>query len=400
MRTKIMLFVLFISLLGLVFLSGCSTFYRTDDAVRIKLDSAKKYNNYPFNPLIIRNGNTLRGTVIKMETKIFPDTCPSTANTKLKSSTNILFLDKQSPSLEYIEYIPVEDVDLIGPKFGKQLNVFENFNFPLEPKKFREVPWDTILVECRECGCSPFSLSLYPPRIEIECPTRKFNWYFIEFLVGYAVYNDYITPTQRISSDGVMGELAAGFRFGNRKQYGFGLMLSTGLTIYNSFTSDKKQRPLALLHLRWEPWKNTFNPNQIQKELEPTEPCPDCENQMEQIHGKRYGIGKAICISPYFFFDFGLPFDKFSLDLLKLNFNTKCKNQIKSSAPFLNIDLLPITFALGGGIDIPLSKYFDLSIDVGWRNYAFGESQTILGFANVPSYRRVNIFFFRTGITL
>lgn len=397
------------TLFAIIIAAGCTKIQRTDDAIRIKPDSARKYNNYPFNPLIIRNGNTLRGTVLKIQTIMVPDSCPPTPQTKIQSKTNVIFLDNMSPNLDFVEYIPAEDVDFIGPRFGQPLNVFENFNFPLEPKKFRLVPWDTVFVECRECGCSPFSLIWRPPELslELECPTRSCNWYFLEIRGGYTAFNDNLTPTRKIASDGFFGEIAGGVRFGKHKQYGAGILLSTGVPIYNSYSSTTKLRPLALFHLRWDPWKacsskETFIEEETITETEKVNPCDENYYRREiykQLGLKQETLTRNTCFSPFFYFDFGMPIDKFSLDLVKLNLNTDCKNKIKASAPFLKIDFLPITFTIGAGIDFPISKYFDLSFDAGFRSYAFGESQNILGYANVPSYRRVNMFFFRTGIT-
>ncbi|MGB9913010.1 MAG: hypothetical protein ACPLRO_06540, partial [Candidatus Kapaibacteriota bacterium] len=92
---------------------------------------------------------------------------------------------------------------------------------------------------------------------------------------------------------------------------------------------------------------------------------------------------------------------KFSLDLFKLNLSkSNCREKISASAPYLDVKTLPLTFTIGAGVDFPISSYVDISVDAGWRSYAFGESQALLGFSNVPSYRRINIFFIRTGITL
>ncbi|MGQ9818758.1 MAG: hypothetical protein ACUVQ1_02365 [Candidatus Kapaibacteriales bacterium] len=404
MRKYLQIFIFISFFIALILSSACSTFNRTDDAVRIKPDSAKKYNFYPFNPSLVRNGNTLRGTVIKLESTIIPDTCPPTPNTKLKSKTNVLFLDWRAPNLDFVEYIPIEDVDFIGSKFNQPINVFESFNYPLEPKRFRRVPWDTIFVECEECGCTPFTLkwAWQPPKLDLRCPSRECNWYFIELRGGYTSYADYVAPDKKISTDAFFGELAFGLRFGNRKQYGAGILLSTGVPIYNSFTSTTKQRPLGLFHFRWDLWRScqiAIDDVKMFYQLEYNPRNRYAKVNFETETSNFIDSQKRECFSPFFFFDIGMPFDKFSLDLVKLNLNTKCKDKIKASVPYLNTDALPISFTLGAGIDFHLSSYLDFSIDAGYRNFAFGESQTILGYANVPSYRRINMFFFRTGLT-
>ncbi|MCX7880111.1 MAG: hypothetical protein N2517_05575 [Ignavibacteria bacterium] len=395
MRKKIFYFVLFI--LPYLFLSfGCSTFKRTDDAIRIKPDSSYKYYSHPFSPNIVRKGNALRGSIIRLETVIFPDTCIAGSARNYKEQSRAVFLDAMSPNLNYVEFIPFEDIDFIGPKFGQPFNTFETYNYPLEPKRFRYVDWDTIKLKCKECTCTPFGFRL--PQLSLKCPLKSCQWYFLEIRAGYTTYRDYLTPTTKHWKEAFLGEVAAGIRFGNNRQYGIGLMLSTGVPIYNSFTSEDIQRPLALLHFRWDPTRKCVS-ERTEKGLAlgSKYPCPDCPEEYI-VNNQDIDIGQ--CVSPFFFIESGIPFDRISLDLFKLNFSSaNCKQKIKAAAPYLKIDYVPITFTIGGGLDFHLSSTLDFSIDIGWRNYAFGENQAILGFSNVPSYRRINLFFVRTGIT-
>lgn len=393
----------------LLFLSfGCKTLKRTDDALRIKKDSALKYTSYPFNYNIVRNGNTLRGMVLRLETLMVPDSCVSGREPNYKVQNRVAFLDIKSPNLKYIEYIPFEDVDFIGPKFNQPINAFEDYNFPLEPKKFRFVPWDTIKITCQECGCQPFSLSFnLPCLICPECPTRVCKWYFLELRGGYATYRDKRTASEVVWKDGFFGELAAGFRFGNRRQFGLGLMFSTGLPIYNQFTGEDLRRPLTLLHFRWDPFKNCLKPREktlpirVREIKEKECECPeDFLEEKERKEKEKLDLPFEKCFSPYFYFQTGMPIDKFSVDLFKLNVSrSDCRDKVAASAPYLDVKTLPITFTFGVGVDYPISSHIDISIDAGWRSYAFGESQALLGFSNVPSYRRINMFFIRTGIT-
>ncbi len=394
-------FFLFLSLFILIFASSCSSFKRFDDAVRIKKDSAYKYENYPFDNSIIRNGYTLRGTVVRLETVLVPDSCPQTASTKYTAKNRVVFLDTISPTPKFVEMIPFEDVDFIGPKFDQPLNAFENFNFPLEPKYFRYVRWDTIVMKCKECNCNPFGLAFTPPEFEFKCAVRKCRWYFLELRGGLATFRDKISETQTIGTNAFFGEVAAGIRFGNRNQYGIGLMLSSGVPIYNQFTSEKKQRPLALLHFRWDPYRNCAKVRPKKPNIKTYDPCESCPDRRPEIYFEDEipKLKSDKCVSPFIFIQVGMPVDKFSLDLTKVNINTECKDKIKMAAPYLDIDFLPITFTFGAGLDISLTSAFDISIDAGFRRYAFGESQTLLGFTNVPSYRRINMFFIRTGIT-
>jgi len=407
-------FIIISSILFICFVS-CTSLKRTDDALRIKLDSASKYTNYPFNLAIVRNGNTLRGMVLRLETLMTPDSCVPKREPTYKVENRVVFLDSKSPNLKFVEYIPFEDVDFIGPKFNQPINTFEDYNYPLEPKRFRYVPWDTIKVECNECNCTKFSLSLSLglPKIPClfcpTCPTKICKNYFFEIRGGYSTYRDKISPNESVWKDGFFGEIAGGLRFGSRKQFGIGLMLSTGLPIYNSFTSEELRRPLSLIHFRWDPLKACVKPREKTQPIKVREArgpkpcnCPDDEFETpEKPAFEKLELPFERCFRPYFFVQAGLPFDKFSLDLIKLNISrSNCKDKIKSSAPYLDIDFVPFTFTIGGGIDYPITSHIDLSIDVGWRSYAFGESQALLGFSNVPSYRRISIFFIRTGITL
>lgn len=400
MKKILLLFSLFCII---IVASSCRTLKRSDDALRIKKDSAYKYTSYPFNYNIVRNGNTLRGMVLRLETLMTPDSCISGRNPNYKVENRVVFLDVKSPNLRYVEYIPFDDVDFIGPKFGQPINSFEDYNFPLEPKRFRYVPWDTIKVECKACNCTPFSLSVNLPCIFCpECPTRICKWYFIELRGGYSTYRDNITPTTKVWKDGFFGELTAGFRFGNRRQYALGLLFSTGLPIYNSFTGEDLRRPMTLLHFRWDPLRNCSKPRPKTQPIRVREEeeclCPD---DIIKQKSEKLDLPFEKCFNPYFFVQSGIPIDKFSIDLLKLNIaRSDCRDKISASAPYLDIRTLPVTFTIGLGVDYPISSHIDISIDAGWRSYAFGESQAILGFSNVPSYRRINMFFIRTGITL
>ncbi|MCX7908742.1 MAG: hypothetical protein N2560_04405 [Ignavibacteria bacterium] len=396
--------LLLLFLFSLVFGSfACRTLKRTDDALRIKKDSAYKYTSYPYNRNIVRNGNTLRGMVLRFETLMTPDSCFAGRTPNYKVENRVAFLDVKSPNLRFVEYIPFEDVDFIGPKFGQPLNSVEDYNFPLEPKRFRYIPWDTIKAECKECNCRPFSLSVNLPCLFCpECPTRICKWYFLELRGGYSTYRDKITPNQTIWKDGFFGELTAGFRFGNRKQYAFGLMFSTGLPIYNSFTSEEIYRPLTLLHFRWDPFKNCVKPREKTTPIRVSkEPCLCPEDEVQEQKVEKLDLPFEKCINPYFFVQSGIPIDRFSIDLFKINISrADCKDKIQASAPYLDVKTVPVTFTIGVGVDYPISSHIDISVDAGWRSYAFGESQAILGFSNVPSYRRINMFFIRTGITL
>jgi hypothetical protein len=258
------------------------------------------------------------------------------------------------------EEIPLDYIDLMGPKVGLSANWFENYNNPLDPKAIREVPVDTIVVgvdsmPINNCNCNP------PWEIKCPCGKRKFSWSFLELRLGYASYSDRTTPNGTpVGTDAIFGELATGFRFGGDRSWGAGFVYSTGVPMYNTFLSTKIYRPTIMLHLR-----KSFDP-------------------------------LVCCIVPFLYGQFGLTVDKMSLDLFNTVTCTDCKSKI--NLPGLDLSL-PLSYGIGIGIDFPILPFMDLSTDIGYRSIGFGESQILGGFSNAPSLRRVNMMLLRFGLT-
>lgn len=369
-NVKIMLFITS----AIIFVS-CGSFKRSDDAVRIKPESAMKYNELfdkDSNFITIRNGNTLRGTVVKIVEISAPIDC--TPGFEIyETKQYVVFLDSLMPDTKSLELIPVGDIDLIGPRLGNlppndygNINWFEVFNNPLDPMAIREVPVEKITISCKDsssifCGCSPLILPT------LKCPDCKYSNYFVELRGGVAAYRDrQLTDfdfTQQVfeGRSAYFFDIAAGYR---AEKWALGAVFSTGVPIYNSFLGEDLQRPFGLLHGRWH-------------------------------------FDEFMCMKPFLFGEFGLAIDNISLDLFRVAICPECNERIRIEDRRKFDISIPISWGLGAGLDIPLPFcWFDLSFDFGFRSIAIGEYVATSGFSNVPAKRRVNMFFFRLGITL
>lgn len=395
MKLKFYLF----SLIVLISLSACSTMKRYDDAVRIKSDKAAKYMNIPSKDTI-RDGKTLRGTVVKILVEGQKIDCEKDLGYAYTAS--LIFLnEKSADNPKYYEKIPLSDVDLVSGYFNAPLNdysninMFENFNNPDKMRELRTVPVDTVRVDtCCPCRCQQFSVAAgLDFAIDLNCPERILPWYFLELRGGYAVYSDYVNMVKEEGADDFVGEAAFGVRFGSRRQWGLGVSVSSGVKTYNAFAGTAYKRPTVLLHLRREWGVLQYDPEDMS--------LAEYESQ-KKSESKFLGT----CLRPFFYADFGLPVDKLSLSLPKFDLSTGCEDckkyldDLKASGQLPQIDFAwPLTYGVGVGIDIPLTKYMDLSTDIGIRSLGFGEETQAAGFNNVPSMRRIWMGLFRIGVT-
>jgi hypothetical protein len=349
--------------------ASCNSFKRTDMAVRIKNDSAVKYNRLydrDSNIVSIRNGNTLRGSVLKVVKQTIPTDCDFDENTKFITKTYILFLDSMAKDDTKAELIPIEDVDLQGPKIKDlppnqygNINWFEIYNNPKDPKEFKEVPMDSTYKDiCNSCNCQSFDIA-FNLNFNLKCPDCKYSWYFVELRSGMAIYNDMQIQNIIESRDAYFGELALGYRFNS---WGLGLSFGTGVPVYNEFNNTDNQRHWILLHLRKQ-------------------------------------FDKFACMYPFIYGQFGMAVDKLTVDLFKVSTCKDCESKIDVTPLGADISI-PLSFGFGFGLDIPIpSCLFDLSADIGFKSLAIGESISAAGFSNVPSLRRLNMFVFRLGLT-
>lgn len=355
--------------LALILLLGsCSRFHHMNDAVRIKIDSAHKYSLNPYSK-DYRNGSTLRGTVLRISKTTVPDSCPITPNTTFITKTYAVFVDSLNASKRQVEYIPIEDIVLIGKEGGlprnqyDNQNLFENFNNPDGIRGLRAVPVDSTFIESCErfCPCDPFSLKL--PTVKVDCPTRNYGLLFAELRAGLAVYDD-IYRSDSIGKQSLFGEIAAGFRFGDQRQWGLGLAYSYGYKVFNSETDEDLVRSVAVLHGRWQ----SPNPRFL-----------------------------GLCMKPFLYAQLGVAVDRLSVDLLQFYFNDECQDRMTAYLPLLNVQL-PISAGIGIGFDIPVNSSMDISFDFGLRSITFGESVNLGGLV-APSGRNINMFVARAGIT-
>ena len=319
-----------------VLFSNCSTPKpSTDYAVRIKPDyQAKPYTTEPVEQYFTkepnsgkaRNAATLRGMVYGIRINVFTDSLGNPVNMK----KYVLFRDSLAAGdlNPRIEEIPLEYVDLMGPKIGLGENWFENYNNPLDPKAIREVRIDTVVtgpsgtVE-NDCNCNP------PWQLELSCPCakRELKWYFAEIRLGYANYKDRSgIGLPETGYDALFGEIATGVRFSGDKSWGIGLAYSSGVPLYNTFSGERLLRPTVMLHMRKD-----FGP-------------------------------LICCIEPFVYGQFGLSVDGLSIDLFKTVSCKDCENKI--NLPELDMSL-PLSYGLGVGIDIPFASFLDVSLDVG-----------------------------------
>jgi hypothetical protein len=377
MKKLPLLFYGFLCLAGL--LSSCSTVKRYDDAVRIKADRESRYDRVP-NSMTMRDGRTLRGTVVEVQIARNPQN-------PQQIDTTIVFLNAgvESESENY-ERIPLGDVELVGTLFDTpknefgNANVFESYNNTEKIPFLRTVPVKNYVTE--DCGCEPLSFNASIPSPTFRCPDRNYDWYFLEARGIYSAYNDRRSGFTEVGREALQGELAAGIRFGAFNEWGVGLAYTSGLYAYNSFESingntiTEANRSTVLLHTRY---------------------------QMAQSVTDFLGI----CLKPFAYGQFGATIDRASVNLFKMNFSAEDCNDCNQLINDLEVDgqlgnydfSLPLTFGLGLGIDVPVSSWLDASFDIGWRSMGFGDESTVVGIDNVPSLRRMNVWRFRMGLT-
>ncbi len=384
---KLILFSFFLTITA-----ACSTLKQEPesyDAVRIKKEIYQKkiYDTVRAGgELKYRNGAALKGKALRIETYI-----TKCRERILKEESFLVFKDSEPGALP--ENIPLEHIDLIGEKPGVDAgkNWFEHYNDPLNPPALREIPVDTIInADCgkpeersappaREniCECSQLEFGL-----EIRCPWANcrdnyYKWYFIELRAGFASYTDK-KPAElgETGKTAFMGEIAAGVRFGGRKQWGIGLVLSSGVPLYNS--------------------KQTYDILDLD---ENGEPSADYRPTL-MLHG-RYAFEETFCLRPFIYGQFGLTIDDLSLDLANLEFGcSDCKRKLEAAPGELDLGL-PLSFGMGIGVDVPIACMFDFSFDIGFRSIGFGEKSPFPVFGvSTPERRRVNMFVFRFGVTI
>ncbi len=371
---KLLLMLASIALLS----ASCSSIKKYDDAVRIKAGKEKEHSKIASTGED-RIGSTLEGTVIQVQITSRPVSCEEDIG--FIHDTTVVFLDNKMPAKkEYFERIPFGDIEHVKNLFDgpineyENINLFENYNETTKFLGIREVPVTKRTINnCNPCGCYEWDYSF---DIDIKCPEIKYRWYFLELRYGLAVYADFRRASEEIQRSEVLFESAAGFRFGNNRQWGLGLLASTGVPVFDAVIRSRDyQRPFVALHGRWQSSESHF---------------------------------LGICMKPFIYTNFGIPIDKLSLALPRLTLSTDCKeckeylNDLKAKGELPGADFsLPLVYGFGAGFDLPFigTDFMSLSADIGFRSMGIGEEMEGGGFFNVPTMRRVNMLLFRLGFT-
>ena len=372
------------ALLLLLLLGGCAGSQRTADALRIKPEREGNYQRTP-NTQTQRDGRTLRGTVLGIV--ITPS-----KDAQGNIDTQFIFLDSRLPDKQSnYERIPIEDVDLISKLMNlptdsvtDNVNLVESFNNTQMIPELRRVPIYNADGSQpgggggggnNPCNCQPFSFSFSIPGL--DCPERNYSWYFAELRSVYGSYLDIPRQGSKLGREGYLGELAAGVRFGGEDEWGVGLLYNTGMITSNSFDGAESVRPLVMLHLRYQ------TPGPVTSFL-------------------------GICMKPFVFGNFGVAIDDATVNLMRYNLSStkdcgvcgEIIERLRVEGNLGSVDLsMPLSFGIGGGIEVPVASFLDASLDVGYRSIGIGERAPLAGFANIPSLRRINTFFFRLGVT-
>ncbi len=417
-----------------IFAFSCSSVPQSDYALRIKPEAAKRHNNNPYTQMS-RNGSALRGTIIKVEFVSSPDSCPVNEFTKIITKGYVLFVDSASESMNEVERIPIDDIDnvvqnIVRPinQYGNK-NYFETYNHPLLPRDLKEVPVDTVFEDPCSVPCPCDRLSIGLPSIGIKCPDRELSWLFFEIKPGYAIYTDVNEKDDKIGKDDWMFDVAAGIRFGSSKRWGLGVLLSSGVKVFDSYDSSSYKRMNVSLYGRYDLFRKkerlvdnrkimdtisiiekmmTYDTTFI-KVYDPIK-CAEKDsmiikqnikpNEIVKYQEKIQELYKEIevrpCLNPFIYGLLGASVDKFSMDLFDINLGTGCKSKVDASGGDLDISM-PINYGFGIGVEIPICKSFDISADLGFRSVSYGERKISGGYI-VPTNKRINSFVFRLGI--
>lgn len=376
---------------ALLFGIGCARPPVYDDLVRIRREYAPQWWEALQDTL--SGGAFLRGTAIELWLQ---------ADADGRLDTFLLFRLRQ-PVADRLLRIPVAQLENPARRFGIQAteyggwNRVESYAVTEHIPHLREIP-----VRTQECDCLPLSVGL--PRISYRCPERVLPPYFVELRGVVLPYTDAPSRTSRQGFLRYHGEIAAGMRWGAARQWGVGIAYSTPVPLFNSLRGQLLQRPIALLHLRYQ----FRTPEQPQRRLRipgseaarsAAEETPETTPFPELL---------ASCFRPFVYANVGISVDRLTLRMARfwLSAKSDCSEcvrflrDLEAAGRLPEVDFsLPITWGVGIGIEYPLTRWMDLALDLGWRSIAIGEETALLGFTNVPSTRRLNVFRFRAGVT-
>lgn len=373
----------YIVFLSLIFLFSCSSSKRVmnDDAVRLKLDSLSLLpEGIEFNPFLEpntntpRNSSTLRGNVFHI---IKLDEIG-------EQKKYVVFLDsiafnEKNPKPELI---PLEFVDLQGPKVNLGENWFENYNNPLSHDIIREV--DTIYSP-KACSCNDLSL----PGFQLQCPfpvderAQSRSWFYSNAKIGIASYNNFNGFTNEDNSqNSPFFELMAGIRLGDytSSHWILGISYFSGVNVFNSPNGQNINRNVLFLNAKYQ------------------------FDAISCVFPFVYGqVGPSIDVESLYLGRIALKgmFDGFiNLDCdceADLDADLKLRQELALKSPEVDISI-PISWGFGFGVDIPMSKSFDISLDFGYKYLKVGDYRNLFGLAT-PTANAVSLYTFTLGIT-
>ncbi len=376
---------------ALLFGIGCARPPMHDDLVRIRREYTPQWWEVLQDTL--SGGAFLRGTAIELRLQ-------STTDGRL--DTFLLFRLRQ-PIPDRLLRIPVAQLENPARRFGIPATAYGGWDLVESYAVTEHIPHlRQIPVRTEECSCLPLSVGF--PSISYRCPERVLGPYFVE-LRGVALpYTDAPSRTLRQSFLRYHGEIAAGVRLGAARQWGIGIAYSTPVPLFNSLRGQLLQRPMALLHVRYQ-FRTTEQPRQRLRILGSTQVQSIAEEASET------GLFPELlpsCLRPFAYANVGMSIDRLTLRMARfwLSAKSDCSEcvrflrDLEATGRLPEVDFsLPLTWGFGIGIEYPLTRWVDLALDLGWRSIAIGEETALLGFTNVPSTRRLNVFRFRAGVT-
>ncbi|GAB5466001.1 MAG: hypothetical protein Kapaf2KO_14370 [Candidatus Kapaibacteriales bacterium] len=404
--------VAFYLLIGLI---SCSSIepVTNDDALRINLDSLQYISGESnpqagkINPMVepntgkSRSPATLRGNVFNIYVNK-QEYLTESGELAESEQRFYVFLDSLAYNVDNPEYefIPEGLVQNMGIQVGMPDSTYwvESYNNPLDPPIIRQLPIETK--EVNDCACGDLMINVPPcdgcEVPDIKCPfpwkerAQNRSWYFVETRFSYAYYNNQrfnpeLSFIEEYPTDAGAIEVAAGYRFQDRwkNHFGLGVMYTTGQPMFSESNFESVRRPSVMLH-------------------------------------GRYQFDEIFCLFPFLYADFGLTIDEASLYLGRISYSANIDGFLdielcdcdeegdidgrlrlaqEAAADSPDVDLsIPISWGIGGGIDIPVHKYFDLSFDLGYRYVSYGDEVRLYGYA-VPTRIGNGMFILRAGFT-
>lgn len=426
-------------------LFSCSSSQNYNTAIRIKPGKENKYSINP-NTGIPRNGNTLRGHIVSVDYVTEPDTCPEF--NKLVTNKYVVFIDSSNKRDQFEERIEIEDIELISNILDIKPNdpnidieeldtlYFETYNDPLLPKEVIAFPVKKVLRDCSApCPCDEFARqrSSLTPALEpgksatpfsFKCKERDLKWWFLSANYTQNFFEDYVENRKYkfLSNYGV--DLTAGLRLGESHRWNIGIMYSLLPNIYNQIDSAFYHSYVANLYFKYDLIRNRKYNTVRKSDISSLDQIVKFDtvktmsydgfrdsiiivqkvytNELLNMSSRSPSdyIEVRPCPNPYIFGGFGMAFDELSRDLIRLRTgNMICDapvvEMIKSTG---KVDIaLPVNFHLGLGLEIPISTYVDLTMDVSYRSLAFGERVYFRNYIT-PARKQIDSFVFRIGL--